>query len=688
MTTKQLGPDQDALKLRVTLDDLELVPQSYRCSDEMTETFAARNRGTAEGMVTSESSKDAARHDEEAPIVKSEQKKRTCTYVESSGDFVEQHWYNCFTCGLIGEKGCCSVCVKVCHAGHSVSYSRFSSYFCDCGAGEGLRAESSRGGSSMSSHPCKCLNPFIPEVQTEMKDQLSLAASSALCHVTAMETDENVEPAVIGGLDEEMSSNGGSGVTPQCGQQLGDLQGRQNLKQQNDVVLLPAVWSKASQHTLFEDLQWLKDICSLLRELLTLVFGEIRREVQTAGDTTTITPYLTPNIHPLWMNVLTLSGSHHSIDVEGSSPLQHQQPSICKGIKKQLLPSFWRAKQGTFNVTSHTASSQQLQNLSIMPGHIIVKRCIAADSRGRVAIAENKQVLIVDPTNFLMGPEGEGEGEGKGQTSLSHSSSTESLSISAMADRSHIGTLSSTGVGFDVIGLVFNPENEQHLAVWGLSRVVVLTGQHKSSILGEPRSQLRIDLSFGMGEASSTSILKVMWIPNSQVLLVVVCMQFVRVYDLSRDVRTPIHTLFLPATSSEGKESSTFICDAVLLPPAPLFTSLHPSFVVATGKTCHDDGCHSPTATSSSTPSDLAATVLILTNHGQLFSKGIPKLTQTILEDGFAWRRSPAFSSSPHSHQSSPKIGSNQDFEIRHEVRVCVYVRIISISVFKSSLLL
>ncbi len=635
-TNEQSGSDQETLGLKATLDDLELVPQLCNYSDGVTESFEA-NRNTKGMAAASEPTTGANRRDE-VPI-KPEQEKRTCTYVESSGDFVEQHWYNCFTCGLVGEKGCCSVCIKVCHVGHSVSYSRFSSYFCDCGAGEGPSKES-RGG-SMSSHPCKCLNPIIPEVQTEEKKDQWLA-SSAPHEVTAEQTNEKEESVRSAALALQLMSSS-SGITPQGGQLDDlDLQGR-HLQQQSSAVL-PAVWSKASQHSLYDDMSWLKDICLLLQKLLTLAFGGIRSEVQTADNITT--PYLTPSDHPLRMKALTLGGGQ-STDLEGSAP--HQPPSICEGTKKLLLSPFWCAKQGTFNVASQIGNSQQQQNLAVMPDHRVVKRCIDADSRGRIAIAESKHVLIVDPTNFLMGP------ERKGQMS---SSFTESLPISAMADRSHVGTLSNTDVGFDVIGLAFNPENEQHLAAWGLSRVVVLTGQNKASVLGESRSQLRIDLSFGMGVNSITSILKAMWIPNSQVLLVVVCVQFVRVYDLSKDVTIPIYTLFLPATSSEEKGSSTLICDSVLLPTPPecsSSTSVYPSFVA--GRMSSD------TTTSPSTTSNLAATVLILTNHGKLFSKGIPKPAQTVLEDGIQWRRDSS-SSSP----SSRKNCSNQDCEIRHHV--------------------
>ncbi|CAM9745306.1 unnamed protein product, partial [Discosporangium mesarthrocarpum] len=58
---------------------------------------------------------------------------RACTFVATHKKFVDQHWYHCYTCGLVQERGCCSLCVRVCHRGHTVTYARRSCFFCDCG---------------------------------------------------------------------------------------------------------------------------------------------------------------------------------------------------------------------------------------------------------------------------------------------------------------------------------------------------------------------------------------------------------------------------------------------------------------------------------------------------------------------------------------------------------------------------
>jgi E3 ubiquitin-protein ligase UBR4 len=72
---------------------------------------------------------------------------KVCTFTSSGSNFMEQHWYFCYTCDLTVSKGCCSVCAKVCHRGHRVVYSRSSRFFCDCGAG-GVRGNN-----------CQCLKP-------------------------------------------------------------------------------------------------------------------------------------------------------------------------------------------------------------------------------------------------------------------------------------------------------------------------------------------------------------------------------------------------------------------------------------------------------------------------------------------------------------------------------------------------
>ena len=61
-----------------------------------------------------------------------------CTYTVTAERYAAQQYYQCRTCELVGGRGCCVSCARVCHAGHVVEGPIPSeSFFCDCGAGVG-----------------------------------------------------------------------------------------------------------------------------------------------------------------------------------------------------------------------------------------------------------------------------------------------------------------------------------------------------------------------------------------------------------------------------------------------------------------------------------------------------------------------------------------------------------------------
>lgn len=61
---------------------------------------------------------------------------KLCTYTITQKEFMNQHWYHCHTCRMLDGVGVCSVCAKVCHKGHDLSYAKYGNFFCDCGAKE------------------------------------------------------------------------------------------------------------------------------------------------------------------------------------------------------------------------------------------------------------------------------------------------------------------------------------------------------------------------------------------------------------------------------------------------------------------------------------------------------------------------------------------------------------------------
>ena len=61
---------------------------------------------------------------------------KLCTFTQTQREFANQHWYHCHTCKLVKGSGVCSICAKVCHKGHDLTYAKYGSFFCDCGAKE------------------------------------------------------------------------------------------------------------------------------------------------------------------------------------------------------------------------------------------------------------------------------------------------------------------------------------------------------------------------------------------------------------------------------------------------------------------------------------------------------------------------------------------------------------------------
>jgi hypothetical protein len=55
-----------------------------------------------------------------------------CTLSRTGRCMCPQKLYHCITCGLIGEKSCCEICVARCHTGHEVIGGTISKGYCEC----------------------------------------------------------------------------------------------------------------------------------------------------------------------------------------------------------------------------------------------------------------------------------------------------------------------------------------------------------------------------------------------------------------------------------------------------------------------------------------------------------------------------------------------------------------------------
>ncbi|CAM9806007.1 unnamed protein product, partial [Choristocarpus tenellus] len=450
---------------------------------------------------------------------------KVCTFAATHMRFVNQHWYHCYTCGLVQEKGCCSLCVRVCHRGHMVAYARRSCFFCDCGGRgeaspspslEGSPASSSAGvntgttstGAGGPSSPgdrsynsCMCLKERTSEELSALIDHPGMVGCSGgvgqgaaglpevssssvrgvLQGLTLPEVEGGVKSVVagdskIGGNDDvhhvqpwgaldwtpgqinELRSlllGGGEGVEAPVGETGALLSGRvvgqvlladlhvahSQLVASLDVLMAPGRSGGNSDYRVHSVRPW-ESLC-----LGGLTARKSFVSKGSAGDGSS-------------------RSSRSSNDGYGDVRSQSQLLRICSaGVDSVLVPARL-LRNGTLDVRLMSEGARARQDKAIMAMYGVVRCNLAADSLGRVAMAESQNVMVVDPVGALA------------LRYMAGSAMTDSP-----ADRSHLCVVSKVAMGFDVIGLAYNPANERHLVVWGLRQCSVVVTDRRGTVL-------------------------------------------------------------------------------------------------------------------------------------------------------------------------------------------------------------
>ncbi|KAA8491130.1 putative E3 ubiquitin-protein ligase [Porphyridium purpureum] len=118
---------------------------------------------------------DGSGNDDEA-VVSEVVDSRLCTFLQTGENFVAQPWFFCYSCGLMGSEGVCAVCIRRCHGMCDVAYSRFSRFFCDCGAASASMAESDP--NAMRTSKCKCIPSAVSDTSTRNETVVAGAPAS------------------------------------------------------------------------------------------------------------------------------------------------------------------------------------------------------------------------------------------------------------------------------------------------------------------------------------------------------------------------------------------------------------------------------------------------------------------------------------------------------------------------------
>lgn len=105
---------------------------------------------------------------------------------------------------------------------------------------------------------------------------------------------------------------------------------------------------------------------------------------------------------------------------------------------------------------------------------------------------------------------------------------------------------------FTVMTMAHNPMNDELIAVCGLKECHVLSLARTGSVTGHYSLMMTLD--------TNNYIIKAVWLPNSQTELAIVTIEFIKIYDLSREDRdSPLYNFVIP--SRKIRDMTFFTCE-------------------------------------------------------------------------------------------------------------------------------
>ena len=457
--------------------------------------------------------------------------KNICTYVKGGDEFSVQHWYNCYTCGLHWDKGCCGLCARVCHKGHDVVYSRQSSFFCDCGHGGDVAS------SNFSGIKCMCLSSLsqskmklaylqkkLSPVAAKRKPSLQLARASS--DTAAPEMDENIDKYLV--LSNEAKSKL---VKQSVDQNWVDKIFQLFLAFYRQAIFDPSFKVSANPDDMEVDE---KDQGTPMSQP-----GRLRGCSVGSVDDFKLDDILNPSsAEPL---------------LRRSKPLELSvlhKTSILSPLRTTTASSLRLRDESALAFRSHS---------TIMAEYGLRKNIVAVDSRGRMITVEGKNLnfSVASPfTNVKI-------------------LSTVCWEKSAL-NKSDMCITSKYPMDYQPLGIRINKTNERLLLVWGACNLHVLVLD--KSCTGVVKA---VSINLEMEHCMSESVVDAMWVRNPTSLAVsescfVVCTtNSVKYYDISceynvNEIQELLPLIFFVMSYDDDVEDDghrRFIKSMAILPP-------------------------------------------------------------------------------------------------------------------------
>ncbi|CAJ1939091.1 unnamed protein product [Cylindrotheca closterium] len=399
----------ESSELSVSSSEMKALSKLFGYVRRLRESLAEENINKVQSGRSTQPSKETSLR--EIPEIGKDLKlPLACSYVQESG-FRTQHWYNCYTCGLVWDKGCCTLCALTCHKGHDVSYSRCSSFFCDCGAENNNPGEQTR-------VACKCVAPFTRDQTIEfLKDDW-----------LSYETLDRRPPKAKEGSLLKTAEYYMSPCT---------LAIVQAAFREKGLVALKTLTSAALEAT------WHNDLFRILQ-------SQFRNWQQTRSFESRLSIFeQEPTGH---LETKSMIRSSHAT-LRGSLRTRRSRPLSLQHLSLHSLIPVRRAVGFQTKLASDSSTNAHLR-LKLESGEIS-RSILVADSRGRMVLAEPCTLVFFSTIPTV---------------NVRHVTRP----LREPMTRQQMCILGLGLLKFNVIGMQLCPDNERHLVVWGLTEACVL----------------------------------------------------------------------------------------------------------------------------------------------------------------------------------------------------------------------
>ncbi|XP_045509202.1 E3 ubiquitin-protein ligase UBR4 isoform X12 [Colias croceus] len=370
---------------------------------------------------------------------------KLCTFTVTQREFMNQHWYHCHTCKMVDGVGVCTVCARVCHRGHDVSYAKFGNFFCDCGA----KPDSS----------CQAL----------VKRSVTLGAGRAAG------ASEETPPAPS--LRRRPSS-----PTPPA-----------FLAPPRRPLMAHNIQGCRTYLMSYDKWEW---CLKRVRKLVCALAGPVRAACERTAAV----------------------GAHGR--AQRALAQLHLGEKRFSHTDALMVPTLG-SQEGAFENVRMSYTGENGQTIrQLISAHKLrrVAMCCLASPQGRrqhLAVSHEKGKITVLQLSALL----------KQADSTKH--------------KLTLTRLSTAPIPFTVITLSGNVANEDLLAVCGLKECHVLTFNSAGAI------SEHFVLTTGL--EANNYIIKAIWLPGSQTQMALVTSDFIKIYDLSKDLNNPLHHFLVPS---------------------------------------------------------------------------------------------------------------------------------------------